>query len=109
MPYDDKGEWSPDPEDLAYTDPDAKKYMSSKGHDTRFGVEFSGGWVPDPPKIVELKKSGKWAWTPPIQRKWMADSLMRPCDEYRRRLKEMLKRHDEIFKDVHASDYRRNS
>jgi hypothetical protein len=109
MPYDDKGDWSPDPEDLVYTDPDSEKYMSSKGHDTRFGVEFAGGWVPDPPRIAGLKKSGRWAWTPPVQRKWLEESLMQPGGEYRRRLRGILEEHDRIFERIQPPGYKRNS
>jgi hypothetical protein len=71
MPYDKEGNWTPDPEDMIFTDPDASKYLDDEGNDTRFGLSTSDGFIPDPPNIVELKKSGEWALTRPIHRRWL--------------------------------------
>jgi hypothetical protein len=84
MPYDDKGKWTPDPEDAIYTDPDKKKYINKQGNDIRFGVQFSDTFMPDPPYIVELKKSGKWAEMRPIHRRWAMENYIRPSDDFRK-------------------------
>jgi hypothetical protein len=77
MPYDENGEWSPDPEDAVYTDPDSSKYLDKDGNDLRFGIATSDGFIPDPQNIADLKKSGEWAWTRPIIRRWItAGSVM---------------------------------
>jgi hypothetical protein len=71
MPYDDKGKWTPDPEDEVYTDPDEKKYLDKDGNDSRFGTYYRTGFVPDYPKIIKLKKEGRWAKMRPMQRRWV--------------------------------------
>jgi hypothetical protein len=79
MPYDRiTNKWTPDPEDLVYTDPDGEKYLTERGDDLRFGVDFFDEFVPDPPEIVEMKKSGEWAKRPPFHRRLIIDSLMTP-------------------------------
>jgi hypothetical protein len=78
MPYDENDNWTPDPEDEIYTDPDASKYIDENGNDTRFGRSYNDGtFYPDHPEIIKLKKSGKWAKIPPIQRRWLKQDLAR--------------------------------
>jgi hypothetical protein len=102
MPYDTKGEWTPDPEDAKYTDPDASKYINKEGNDTRFGLQFSDAWVSDPPTIIELKKSGQWAKMPPIQRRWATQDYTPVSDDFSQFLKDLQKKTNEINKKMNA-------
>ncbi|MDR2340142.1 MAG: hypothetical protein LBF40_08430 [Deltaproteobacteria bacterium] len=89
MPYDDKGEWTPDPEDAIYTDPDESKYLDEYGNDTRFGSRIGEVWLPNPPEIIELKKSGRWAWMRPIHRRWAYADCRPPSDDAREELRRL--------------------
>ncbi|MDR2340143.1 MAG: hypothetical protein LBF40_08435 [Deltaproteobacteria bacterium] len=89
MPYDDKDRWTPDPEDAIYTDPDESKYLNKDGNDTRFGSQMSNGWLPDPPEILKLKKSGRWAWMRPIHRRWAYIDYIPLSDDMRKALHEI--------------------
>jgi hypothetical protein len=90
LPY-INGKWTPDPEDAKYTDPDPEKYLDEKGNDTRYGYSFKDCFVPDPPEIVELKKSGEWAQMRPIHRRWYLADTIRPyiTDESHEMLKKI--------------------
>lgn len=76
MPYDKNNNWTPDPEDAVFTDPDEKKYINEQGNDVRFGMQFKSAYIPDHPRIIELKKSGEWAKMQPIHRRWLIDDLL---------------------------------
>jgi hypothetical protein len=41
---------------------DESDFLDGNGNDLRYGEYFAdtGFWLPDPPEIVELKKSGEW-------------------------------------------------
>jgi hypothetical protein len=96
MPYDKNGNWQPDPEDAIYTDPDEKKYINEHGNDTRFGLQFKDTFVPDPPNIIELKKSGQWAKMPPIHRRWTLQDSVRPSNDFREDMEEFRKQAKKI-------------
>jgi hypothetical protein len=70
MPYDKKGEWTPDPKYAGWADPGSSKYIDENGNDPRYGQYIDGVFWPDFPEIVELKKSGRWAQIPPLNRRW---------------------------------------
>ncbi|MDR2198609.1 MAG: hypothetical protein LBR53_03980 [Deltaproteobacteria bacterium] len=96
MPYDKNHKWTPDPEDAIYTDPDESKYLTEDGHDWRFEVKLGDHWRPEPPKIVELKKSGKWAKIPPLHRRWRYEVNLRPSEFASKRLQQLQDKHEEI-------------
>jgi hypothetical protein len=76
MPYDENKNWTPDPEDARWSDPDASKYLDEDGNDTRYGRTWPGGYVPEPPEVTELKKSGEWAEWEPLYRRWFYSDLV---------------------------------
>jgi hypothetical protein len=55
---------------------DDTDYLDENGNDLRYGKYYFGAWRADPPKIVELKKSGKWYTMLDIQRRWAWQNYM---------------------------------
>ncbi|MDR1039537.1 MAG: hypothetical protein LBR80_05095 [Deltaproteobacteria bacterium] len=81
---------------------DATKYLDENGNDLRYGHYFHKAWIPDPPAIVSLKKSGEWDKLTDLQRRWaLRDSyefdeeLLELVREDRRRIKRILKERKE--------------
>jgi hypothetical protein len=101
MPYDDKGNWTPDPEDEIYTDPDESKYVDEEGNDYRFGYKYKDlQFIPDHPDIIKMKKSGKWAKMGPIQRRWALHDYYRPSARASADLKRMKEENKRIRKEL---------
>jgi hypothetical protein len=100
MPYNDKNEWTPDPEDAVYTDPDEQKYINEYGNDTRFGLQFKDCFVPDPPEILKLKKSGEWAMMRPIHRRWAMESYVSPSEDFSKAMEKTRKKTAKIMDDI---------
>jgi hypothetical protein len=81
------------------------KYIDKNGNDTRYGIYYFDDWLPDPPEIIELKKSGEWDKMSHLQKKWMFQDCCRPGPgimdeviEHRRSLSR--KRRAETYKDT---------
>jgi hypothetical protein len=54
---------------------DDSEYLDGNGDDLRFGERHFDVWLPDPPMMAELKKSGDWYRMLPIHQRW----VMRSC------------------------------
>ncbi|MDR3154163.1 MAG: hypothetical protein LBW85_07845, partial [Deltaproteobacteria bacterium] len=57
---------------------DERDYLDENGNDLRYGEYIGGDWYPDPPKVIELKKSGVWQTLREIERRWILDANLRP-------------------------------
>ncbi|MDR1037297.1 MAG: hypothetical protein LBT40_12245 [Deltaproteobacteria bacterium] len=64
-------------------------FIDGNGNDLRYGRYFFGTWVPDPPEVVELKKSGDWYRMLKIHQEWILDGCVQFDAETNARIDEI--------------------
>jgi hypothetical protein len=55
---------------------DERDFLDENGNDLRYGHYFGDQWLPDPPPVVKLKKSGDWYRMMEIHRRWVIESCL---------------------------------